>query len=565
MAFENKPLKTAAQLAMEKVGEPKKENRVLRSAAEIASEGGPQKKENEYAKRIQEERADLMAAEAKVDEVDVEKIKALEITLGKLPQSIMQKEEKIKAETGESVHQDAQPTQEDILAKYGRRTEEENKRAVDTTNEQLKMYTDAQEAEINPLVTAEKPKEEDAYMKSYFEAMQKPKTQEVVADNSNVAEQILGEKPQPRTWEDVQKDINKNPEGAQVKGAWEGEKIPSSPSGRFDQVTNKGEAPSHEPIIKKDIPFDVEELLKRKPANNVEALPEVKINPNEVTVGKDGKKGISPKEFMRLSKMLGEDEMIALMENAEELKDEDGEAKAETQQTEEEPIIKEQVQSEAIKDFTNELKGIKKNELWKDDPIMQGMEDFANSFKEKTPMTETLKDMFSFIKKKGAEINSGRLTAKKAIGEFSKKSAKWAEKIFGGAKIGKSNEALRIDEIMGGGDRSIGAIKVDQAMGRAREAGEAEKNSVIERDLEKAQSMDDLINSLSGVETVTSADGKTYKVPDQQAFIDKLFKTGDKRFLNWLAKGPVKENAKRVFNEEHKKSSAEAKAEKGAA
>jgi len=515
MAFESKPLKTAAQLAMEKVGleekkkpeEPKKEKGGLKSAAEIASEGGSEKVENEYAKRIREENAEIMAAEARIDESDIEKIKAIGAEYGiNVSDAVAEKEEKVK----------------EGMKKYF--SEEES-----TT---VKNY-DKNDKEI--IDQPEKPEEKN-----------KVETGKKIMDLGGMGNEILTDK-------DVA-EMHK----AEAKGMKETEKD----LGMFETgETNE----RREPTKTGEIPSGAEELLKGKPADNVEALPEVKINPNEIMTGKDGKKGVSVREYLRLSKILSEDELLGLMENAEEFKDKNEEAKVENQQPKEETKTKEQVQSEALKDFTNELKGIKKDKQWEGDPIMQGMEDFANSLKEKSPMTETLKDMFSFIKKKGAEINAGKLTAQKAIGEFSKKSAKWAEKIFGGKKIGKSNEALRIDEIMRGGDRSVGAIKVDQAMDKAREAGEAEKVAKMEAGLKKAENMDDLIKALNGVDTITDSRSGEHKAPDQQAFIDKLFKgrdgKGDTRFLNWIADGNgLKENVKRVFDKERKKSSAEAKA-----
>jgi hypothetical protein len=406
MAFENKPLKTAAQLAMEKVSleekkkpeESKKEIGGLKSAAEIASEGGPKKRESEYAKRIQEENNERMAAEAKIDEEDKKKIEAIGAEFGlDVSGAVAKKEEKIKAETGEN-------TQNETLG-------EKNQKIIDAT--------------------------ESDYEKTVRETDAMPETLE--EKNQKIID---------ATESDYEKTVRET-----------------------DAMPDLTEAPKAEEVAS-----------------------------NEAV----GDKGAVE--------------------------------------------MKEEIQTEALKDFTNELKGIKKNELWKEDPIMQGMEDFANSFKEKTPMTETLKDMFSFIKKKGAEINSGRLTAKKAIGEFSKKSSEWAKKIFGGAEIGQSDEALRIDELASGGNRSIEAIKVDQAMGRAREAGEAEKMADFESKIGLVTSFHDVLDLMGKVKGFQGS-AEFYSSEDQIKNVKKFFATNDSKFLKTITRANgLRKNVKRVYD-----------------
>ncbi len=119
----------------------------------------------------------------------------------------------------------------------------------------------------------------------------------------------------------------------------------------------------------------------------------------------------------------------------------------------EEIAKKQEAKNEGEKKFTESSEGgqkseqddgqeaEKKGEQFEGDPI-QGMENFINSQKEKSPITETFKEMLSFIKKKGAELNSDRLDVQDAISEFSKKSSEWAKKIFSGTEEIRKKEKI---------------------------------------------------------------------------------------------------------------------------
>jgi len=211
------------------------------------------------------------------------------------------------------------------------------------------------------------------------------------------------------------------------------------------------------------------------------------------------------------------------------------------------------VQSEALSDFVKGLKEKKSSKetktKWEGDMIMQGMEDFINSQKEKTPVTETLKDMFSFIRKKGAEINKGRMAAQDAIGEFSKKSAEWSKKMFGGAEIGKSREASKIDRIMSGDNRSDEAIKIDEAMGRAFEDKDG-KIEAMGNKLKLAETPGELIGSLDGIDGLEGSQGM-YRTEDQKKYIQYLFNSGNENYLRFITRtGGLRENVQRVFDGE---------------
>lgn len=218
------------------------------------------------------------------------------------------------------------------------------------------------------------------------------------------------------------------------------------------------------------------------------------------------------------------------------------------------PEERAKIQKEALDDFVKGLKGKEKVEAgkkWEGDTIMQAMEDFISSQKEQNSVTNAFKNMVSFIRKKGAEINSGKIAIRGAAEEFARKSSGWAAKIFGEKKGQESPEAARIDRIMRGDMRSDNAVKIDEIMGKANELGDIENKEKLKMKLSEANSMDELIQALNGLETITNNEGTTYKALDQQAYIDKLFKTGDPKFLNWITReGDLRKNVKRVFNAE---------------
>lgn len=227
--------------------------------------------------------------------------------------------------------------------------------------------------------------------------------------------------------------------------------------------------------------------------------------------------------------------------------------------------INEQIQTEALRDFTRGLKGKEKIEVgskWEGDTIMQAMEDFVNSQKEKSPTAKAFGEMLSFVQKKSAEMIKSKIdkdAIKKAAEDFSKKSVKWATNIFDSLKsemekraARKSDEALRIDEIMSGGNRSVGALRVDEAMGRANEAGKAEKNLAnFENKIKLVDNPNDLMDLLGTIDGLKGSNGFN-KAETQKDYVKRLFETGDKRWLNWLTRtAGLLENTERIFDSIH--------------
>jgi hypothetical protein len=517
---------TALEKKWQAQGAQKNEGGGVKSALEIGLEGGPQKKRNEqYKTRMQEEEIGLKVAEAKIDEKDIEGIKALEPTLGKLPESIKQKEEKIKAEVGgeedkymkdyfeamKKPQVQNESVVEEIPAKYGRRTEEENRRAVGQTNKELKAYSEAQEKEISKKEAIEKSdgeKKDDSINENAIFDKAKKEISEMGFDLGGVAntDLLLFRQRINKSGDEIEADLLKDADI--MDSVIEDSRLRLSKLREDARANLKAE---DDPKFKNTI-----DELDRQIGQLVRIYWKMREKLTNTKEGNSQEVKTTPESTEKDSK--------------DELK------------------TKEQIQSEALTDFRNELKGIKKSEQWQGDSIMQGMEDFANSFKEKTPMAESLKDMFSFIKKKGAEINAGKLTAKKAIGEFSKKSAKWAEKIFGGAGVGKSKEASRIDRMMAGDMRSDEAVGVDEAMGRAREAGEAEKMADFESKIGLVTSFHDMLDLMGKVKGFQGS-AEFYSSEDQINNVKKFFETNDSKFLKTITRANgLRKNVKRVYD-----------------
>jgi len=293
-----------------------------------------------------------------------------------------------------------------------------------------------------------------------------------------------------RTWETVEQNINKPEENP--RGAANIENVSTRPSEKADRIWNKGKKrESNEPIIEKKVPFDEEKLFKRKPAN----------------------------------------------EEPEELRN---------KITEENTSAKD-VTMEAVSDFRNELKGVRKDKQW-DEPYMQGMEDFIKSQREQTPTMETFKSMISFIRKTGESLNNGKISTKEAVSQFGKSSKEWAKKIFGEPGIGKSKVA-KIDRLMQGDARSDEAIKIDETMGNAmeigkNEAGEKKEKSDLEKELEKANSKKDFLKTLDDVGEVDGVHPKSRKL-----IINLAFKENDRNLLGALPeKFGIQKNAERIFD-----------------
>jgi len=192
MDFENKPLKSAAEIAMEKT-------------EKIKPEGYSTAESN-----LGEEKSERIAEEVRIDKEDIKKIEAIAIANGfDLSDAIAKKEEKI--------------------AGLGGMQEEES-----------------------------------------------------------FTEKVMG-KPQEKTWEGVEKDINAPIQ--KTKGEWDGESVSSRPSDKFDRTLGKGKVENRSPIIEKKFPLDVEDIFKKKPEAGVEnpQKTEIRTNHGEVTINKADK------------------------------------------------------------------------------------------------------------------------------------------------------------------------------------------------------------------------------------------------------------------------------------
>ena len=107
-------------------------------------------------------------------------------------------------------------------------------------------------------------------------------------------------------------------------------------------------------------------------------------------------------------------------------------------------------------------------------------------------------------------------------------------------------EAKRIDRIMKGDMRSDSAVKIDEIMEKSMESMDVKKRFT------RANSMDELIHALDGVEIISNNDGSTHKVLDQQAYINNLFKTKNTKFLEFITQTEdIRKNVKRVFDAEN--------------
>jgi hypothetical protein len=207
-------------------------------------------------------------------------------------------------------------------------------------------------------------------------------------------------------------------------------------------------------------------------------------------------------------------------------------------------VIDENVQAEALKNYVrHEKHGTAESYEPKDAVVMGAMADFIDHLdaeKKKNSIASTMKKFINFLRKKKEEKPA---EAKEEMTESAVMEAMrdFTNEISGKARkeTGKSKEAL----------------KVDQSMDRAREAGAAEKIEGMKERLKAAESMDELIQALDGIDVIKNNDGVEYKALDQQAFIDKLFKSGDERFLRYITRAPgsgidssgVRKNVERVF------------------
>lgn len=441
MDFESKQLKSSVELAAEKTGLKNPENSgKLRTAADMAME-----------------KVKLMQMDADVQQGDAEKIAELAKKSGlDLSHSIAEKQEKaaeIKQEMAQfepdtvaketveeepvSKNQETQPGYEDMAKKYGFRTKEENERAVGQTNKELKSYSEAQENETGKKETTEESdiqkiistqnRLNDLRANVYRERMSKrdPSWHGTAEERAEI-DQLATE---------VELLID---EKAIV------DKAKSEISERnFDlgRVTNEDLLLFHQRINKSGDEIEADLLKDADIADSViedsrlrlsKLREDARVNLKEAGDDPNLKNTIDELDrqigqLVRIHWKMREEPMDTKEENSREIKTT---PESTDKNSKDELKTKEQVQSEALTDFRNELKGIKKNEQWQGNSIMQGMEDFINSQKEKTPTSETFKDMFSFIKNKGAEINKGIISTKDAASEFSKKSREWAAKIF---------------------------------------------------------------------------------------------------------------------------------------
>ncbi|HCP08271.1 MAG TPA: hypothetical protein DIT25_00510 [Candidatus Moranbacteria bacterium] len=454
MDFESKQLKSSVEIAAEKTGLKNPENSgKLRTAADMAME-----------------KVKLMQMDADVQQGDAEKIAELANKSGlDLSHSIAEKQEKaaeikqemaqfksdtVAKETVEEVpvseNQGTQMDQEDMAKKYGFRTKEENERAVEQTNKELKSYSEAQENENGKKETTEE-----------SDIQKIISTQNRLNDlRANVYRERMSK--QDPSWHGTVKEraeIDKL--ATEVESLIDEkaivDKAKSEISERnFDlgRVTNEDLLLFHQRIDKSGDEIETDLLKDADIADSViedsrlrlsklredarASLKEAGDDPNLKNTIDEFDRQIG--QLVRVYWKMKEKPKNTTEENSREVettpesteKDSKGELKT-----------REQIQAEALTDFKNELKGIKKNEQWQGDSIMQGMEDFVNSQKEKTPASETFKDMFSFIKNKGAEINKGIISTKDAINDFSKKSSEWAKEIF----KGKENTEKREKEI----------------------------------------------------------------------------------------------------------------------
>ena len=213
--------------------------------------------------------------------------------------------------------------------------------------------------------------------------------------------------------------------------------------------------------------------------------------------------------------------------------------------------INEKVQSEALKDFMHKSKRGFERPNMKDDAVMQAMEDFVESLEKKTPISETIKNFVGFLKSKKEKIPNLKYTKNSVINSMKEfvDSVKKIRKSEG--KEGKpSNESARIDRIMRGDKRSDEAVRIDERMGKAMEKSREIKMTEL---LKVAETQEDLIKALDGMEVITDKNGKKYEATDQQAYIEKLFRSGNEYYLKYLTRGPgsekdgIRANVSRVF------------------
>lgn len=71
--------------------------------------------------------------------------------------------------------------------------------------------------------------------------------------------------------------------------------------------------------------------------------------------------------------------------------------------------------------------------------------------------------------------------------------------------------------------------------------------------LKKAETQDDLIHALDGVDIIANKKGVKYEVSEQQNYIKQLFNSGDERWMRWITRAPgsenegIRSNVNRVF------------------